>query len=79
MTNTVNNELIDERFESYLTSLLNGETVTVAADDRYTDFLRYVQSKGKEMENKFEKCYQRKFRDVPDPAIPTVVNMWLEQ
>lgn len=73
------NEQVDTRFESYLESLLKGETVTIAADDRYTDFLRFVQSQGKEIETKFEYHYQRKFRDVYDPAIPVVVDMWLEQ
>lgn len=48
-----NEQYVDDRFETYLESLLNGKMVTIAADDRYTDFLRYVQSKGKDIETKF--------------------------
>ncbi|MCA1066140.1 hypothetical protein QTG56_25365 (plasmid) [Rossellomorea sp. AcN35-11] len=69
---------MDERFEGYIQELLAGKRVTIAADDRYGDFIRYVENSGDEVHSKFKKYYQREFKDVDDEAITVVVEMWLE-
>jgi hypothetical protein len=70
---------VDERFEGYIESLQAGEIVTIAADDRHGDFLRYVDAKGGELRKEFEEHYERDFRNVGTEAVPPVViDMWLE-